>query len=175
MKRRYFLNTSLAAAVAAALPTRQAMAAVLAALSTVEGDVRALTPDGAEVTLERAALQELSDQLRGRLLLPGSEGYEKARRVLNLSIDKPAVFREIARVLKPGGRVSVSDLVLVGELPSAVKESALEYVGCVAGALPLGEYVGLLLGAGLRGVTVERIVPGERNEVVSATFTAVKP
>jgi SAM-dependent methyltransferase len=95
--------------------------------------------------------------------------------VINLSTNKPAVFAEIARVLKPGGRVSVSDLVLVSELPADVRQSVLEYVGCVAGALPLGEYVALLLAAGLEHVTVERIASGERREVVSATFVATKP
>jgi SAM-dependent methyltransferase len=94
--------------------------------------------------------------------------------VINLSTDKPAVFRELARVLKPGGTVSVSDLVLVADLPADVKADVLSYVGCVAGALPLGEYVALLHAAGLDGVRVERIAAGERPEVVSATFVAVK-
>jgi arsenite methyltransferase len=55
--------------------------------------------------------------------------------VLNLAPDKPAVFREIARVLKPGGRVAVSDIALKGELPEAVARSMAAYVGCIAGAI----------------------------------------
>src|SRR5690606_17666404 len=53
--------------------------------------------------------------------------------VINLSPNKPQVYREIARVLKPGGRVAVSDIVLKGVLPAAVQESAEALVGCVAG------------------------------------------
>ena len=127
MKRRYFINTSLAAAVAAALPTRHAMAAALAALGKVEGDVNALTGEGAQVTLERAAVQELSDQLRGRLLLPGFEGYEQARRVLNLSIDKhPAL------VVQPSGASDVCAAVTFARernLLLAVKGGGHSYGG----------------------------------------------
>ena len=56
--------------------------------------------------------------------------------VLNLAPDKPAVFREIARVLKPGGRVAVSDIALKHELPEAVAQSMAAYVGCIAGSYP---------------------------------------
>lgn len=106
MKRRQFLNTSLAAAVAAALPAHHAMAAALAAMSKVEGDVDALTGNGAQITLERSAVQELADHLRGRLLLPGFEGYEQARKVLNSSIDKhPAL------IVQPTGASDVSAAV----------------------------------------------------------------
>src|SRR5690606_5398513 len=55
--------------------------------------------------------------------------------VLNLVPDKPKVFAEIFRVLKPGGHFSISDVVLVGELPPALKEDAEMYAGCVAGAI----------------------------------------
>ena len=60
--------------------------------------------------------------------------------VLNLAPDKPAVFREIARVLKPGGRVAVSDIALKQELPQAVAQSIAAYVGCIAGAIHMEEY-----------------------------------
>ncbi|MGA2896553.1 MAG: arsenite methyltransferase [Acidobacteriaceae bacterium] len=74
--------------------------------------------------------------------------------VLNLAPDKPAVFREIARVLKPGGRVAVSDIALKHELPEAVAESMAAYVGCIAGALRMEEYRDGLLAAGFEHVEI---------------------
>jgi SAM-dependent methyltransferase len=74
--------------------------------------------------------------------------------VLNLAPDKPAVFREIARVLKPGGRVAVSDIALKRELPEAVAESMAAYVGCIAGALRMEEYRAGLLAAGFEHVEI---------------------
>ena len=106
MKRRHFLQSSLAAAVATALPTSQALAAALAAMSEISGDVNAVTGSGAQVTLEQAALKELSGALRGRLLLPGFDGYDTARRVLNPSIDKfPAL------IVQPTGAADVMQAV----------------------------------------------------------------
>ena len=94
MDRRRFVTSTLAAAIAAAtLPSRE----LLAALTRVDADVNAVTGDGAEVTLKKSAVQELADSLRGRLLLPGHEGYDDARRVLNASIDKyPALIAQCA-------------------------------------------------------------------------------
>lgn len=92
MDRRRFLQSSLAASMSAALPASQAFAA-LQALTQVSGDVRAVTGDRTEISLEQAAVQELADSLHGNLLLPGNEGYDVARRVLNASIDKhPALI-----------------------------------------------------------------------------------
>ena len=93
MDRRRFLQSSIAASVIAALPTAQARAA-LQALTQVSGDVRAVTGERDEISLERAAVQELADSLRGNLLLPGNAGYDEARRVLNKSIDRhPALIK----------------------------------------------------------------------------------
>ena len=80
--------------------------------------------------------------------------------VINLSPDKPAVFREIARVLKPGGQFWFSDIVLLRPLPASVAESVAAYVGCVAGASQLSEYIALLADAGLTDVAVPQITTG---------------
>jgi arsenite methyltransferase len=74
--------------------------------------------------------------------------------VLNLAPDKTAVFREIARVLKPGGRVAVSDIALKGELPEAVAHSMGAYVGCIAGAIHIDDYRAGLLAAGFEHVEI---------------------
>jgi arsenite methyltransferase len=74
--------------------------------------------------------------------------------VLNLAPDKPAVFREIARILKPGGRVAVSDIALKGELPEAVTRSMAAYVGCIAGAIQIKEYRNGLAAAGFEHVEI---------------------
>ena len=93
MNRRNFMQSSLAAAVAAAAPARQSMAAILGSSEVVESDVNAVSGTGESVTLKRAAVQELGDSLRGNLVLPGHSAYDEARRVLNASIDKrPALI-----------------------------------------------------------------------------------
>ncbi len=69
--------------------------------------------------------------------------------VINLVPDKSAVFREVARVLKPGGRLVVSDIILDGELPEVLQSDLLAYVGCVSGAMQRSQYFGLLEAAGL--------------------------
>lgn len=74
--------------------------------------------------------------------------------VINLSTDKSAVFREMFRVLKPGGRVAVSDLALRKPLPEEIRNDAMAYVGCVAGAVLIDEYVAAMREAGLANVTV---------------------
>jgi ubiquinone/menaquinone biosynthesis C-methylase UbiE len=74
--------------------------------------------------------------------------------VINLVPDKAAVFAEIARVLKPGGRVVVSDVVLDRPLPEAVAKDVLAWCGCVAGASDRREYLAMIDAAGLAGVEV---------------------
>jgi len=74
--------------------------------------------------------------------------------VINLVPDKAAVFRQVARVLKPGGRLVVSDIVLDGRLPEVLGRDVLAYVGCVSGAVLREEYFGMLGAAGLGPVEV---------------------
>jgi SAM-dependent methyltransferase len=74
--------------------------------------------------------------------------------VINLSPDKPRVFREAFRVLRPGGRIMVSDLVLMGELPDDVKDSVYEYVSCIAGASQREDYLRYIEEAGFVDVRV---------------------
>jgi arsenite methyltransferase len=74
--------------------------------------------------------------------------------VINLAPDKPAVFREIARVLRPGGRLAVSDIALKADLPIAVAQSTAAYVGCIAGAIKIDEYREGLLAAGFEHVEI---------------------
>jgi arsenite methyltransferase len=74
--------------------------------------------------------------------------------VVNLAPNKPAVFREISRVLKPGGRVAMSDIALKHELPKAVAQSMAAYVGCIAGAILIDDYREGLLAAGFHHVEI---------------------
>jgi arsenite methyltransferase len=117
--------------------------------------------------------------------------------VINLSSDKDAVFREAFRVLKPGGRFAVSDVVVRGELPADVRRSMELWVGCIAGALEDREYRAKLSAAGFEnievepwrvyrvedarsfltesGVDVERLAPEVDGKFASAFVRATKP
>ena len=74
--------------------------------------------------------------------------------VINLSPDKPQVFREAFRVLKPGGRLMVSDIVLCRELPAAIRDSVSAYVGCISGAVLERDYLNAIREAGFREIEV---------------------
>jgi SAM-dependent methyltransferase len=105
--------------------------------------------------------------------------------VINLSPDKDAVFREAYRVLKPGGRLSISDIVLLGELPQEVKASLEEWAGCIAGALQEKVYLDKIKAAGFVRITADRstlplYVEGQSGSdisraIASARVKAFKP
>jgi SAM-dependent methyltransferase len=94
--------------------------------------------------------------------------------VINLSVDKAAVLTEIARVLKPGGRVGVSDIVAEDRLSPEERAARGSYVGCIAGALAQGEYVAGLEAAGFEDVSVaftHEVADGMHGAIVRAVKT----
>jgi FAD/FMN-containing dehydrogenase len=88
MNRRHFCKTSLAAAVALGFHQQLALAALAGGNAGIDADVKAVTADGREILLGRSAVQELADDLRGQVALPGSEAYESARLLLNPRVNK---------------------------------------------------------------------------------------
>ena len=107
--------------------------------------------------------------------------------VINLSPDKPAVFREAFRVLAPGGRLAISDIVALAPLPTSLQENLAAYTGCIAGAALVADLQAVLEEAGFSDVRIEAKgesralvsgwVPGRSAEdyVASALIQAVKP
>jgi len=107
--------------------------------------------------------------------------------VINLSPEKPRVFREAYRVLKPGGRLAVSDVVATAELPENVRHDLALYTGCVAGACTIAALETMLHEAGFEHIVIEpndasrafiqEWAPGRNIEdyVISASITASKP
>ncbi len=107
--------------------------------------------------------------------------------VINLAPDKPAVFREAFRVLAPGGRLAISDMVAIGDLPAEIAEDPTAYTGCIAGAAPVVELERMIAEAGFERVQVavkaqsrelvEDWSPGSgaADVVASALIEAVKP
>ena len=94
--------------------------------------------------------------------------------VINLSTDKPAVLAEVARVLRPGGRLGISDIVAEDELTPGQRAERGSYVGCIAGALSRGEYEAGLDAAGFEQVSVEfthQVASGMHGAIVKAVKT----
>ena len=116
--------------------------------------------------------------LRGRMedvpLPAGSVDVVISNCVVNLSTDKPAVLREIHRVLKSGGRVGITDIVAEDGLTADERAERGGWVGCIAGALSKGEYERGLRDAGFEGVTV-RFTHAVADGMHSAIVQAVKP
>lgn len=106
MNRRHFVKSSVAAAVALSFQQNLIRAALADSGTIVKSDVDALTGDGDQVTLAQSAVQELADSLRGKLIMPGGEGYDQARLVLNAEINRfPAL------VVQPEGAADVQQAV----------------------------------------------------------------
>jgi len=99
--------------------------------------------------------------------------------VINLADDKGEVIREAFRVLKPGGRFAVSDMVELRPLPAAVKQDLEARAGCIAGTIPVEDYRRLLVEAGFESpefeITGEQDVPGQPGALGSASIRARKP
>jgi arsenite methyltransferase len=92
--------------------------------------------------------------------------------VLNLAPNKASVFSEIFRVLKPGGHFSISDVVLSGTLPEALRRDAEFYAGCISGAIQRTEYLELIEKAGFRNVVIQREKPiAIPNDILQAHLT----
>jgi len=123
MNRRHFLHSAVAAGVASTLPMR----AVWSQITEATGEISAVTGAGAGIAIEKAAVQELSDSLTGSLLLPGNDGYDIARSVLNRSID-----RHPALIVQPSGAADIQNAVNFArerELLLAVKCGGHSYSG----------------------------------------------
>jgi SAM-dependent methyltransferase len=105
--------------------------------------------------------------------------------VINLAPDKPAVFREAFRVLAPGGRLAISDVVAIGEIPADMADDPQAYTGCIAGAAPVDDLERMIAAAGFEGVRItisnhsrdmiEAWRSGSSQAVVSALIEATKP
>jgi SAM-dependent methyltransferase len=98
--------------------------------------------------------------------------------VVNLAADKPAVFREVARVLRPGGRIGITDIVADDSLTPAERAERGSYAGCIAGALSVSEFADSLREVGLTDVSVtptHDAAPGMYSAIIRATKPATAP
>jgi SAM-dependent methyltransferase len=113
----------------------------------------------------------------------GSVDVVMSNCVINLSPDKPAVFREAFRVLKPGGRVSVSDIVTEGAFSPELRADTERWAECVTGAIDVRDYTGMMAAAGFINIDVvnksgtDGIIDAQPGmpTIYSARITAVKP
>jgi ubiquinone/menaquinone biosynthesis C-methylase UbiE len=94
--------------------------------------------------------------------------------VINLSIDKPKVIREMFRTLRPGGRLGISDIVAADDLSPEERAERGSYVGCIAGALSVGEYVDELCDAGFTGISIQPTHEAA-DQMFGAIVRATKP
>ncbi|HEX2476624.1 MAG TPA: methyltransferase domain-containing protein, partial [Lacipirellulaceae bacterium] len=117
-----------------------------------------MTPEMLELSRRNAAERENVEFIQATIdnmpLPDASVDCVISNCVINLAPDKPAVFREIARILKPGGRLAVSDISLKQPLPPEIGNDLQAYVGCIAGAILISEYRSWLAAAGFSAVEI---------------------
>jgi SAM-dependent methyltransferase len=116
--------------------------------------------DRARNNLEKVGAQNVEFRLGEIEHLPVADGSVDvviSNCVINLSTDKPQVFKEIYRVLKPGGRLAISDIVTDGELPEELKKSLTDWAGCIAGAWDVKDYTAAIRNAGFNNVAAKPI------------------
>lgn len=139
-----------------------------------------MTPEMLELARRNAAeagatnVEFLEGHIERVPLPDGSVDVIISNCVINLSPDKDAVFAEMWRVLRPGGRIGVSDVVTDDHLTDAERLERGSYVGCIAGALPVGHYEQGLRGAGFTEISITRTTT-VGDGVHSAIIQAVKP
>jgi ubiquinone/menaquinone biosynthesis C-methylase UbiE len=146
--------------------------------------------DRARHNAQQAGLPQVEFRLGEIEHLPVADGtidVIMSNCVINLSPEKEQVFREAWRVLKPGGRLAISDIVATAELPAAVRNDLTLYSGCTAGASEIGEIEAVLARIGFRAIRIRpkdasrslirAWAPGHTvaDFLVSATIEAVKP
>ncbi len=158
--------------------------------SVIGVDMTPQMVDRARANAAKTALANVDFRLGQIEALPVTDGsidVIMSNCVINLSPDKSAVFREAFRVLAPGGRLAISDIVAIGDLPAAIAADPAAYTGCIAGAAPVADLARMIADAGftdvritVRGDTrslIEGWSPesGASSAVASALIEAVKP
>jgi len=140
-----------------------------------------MTPEMIQKARENAArngagnVEFVLGDIEGMPLPDGTADVVISNCVINLLPDKAAAFREAYRILKPGGRLVVADMVSNGPLPQVIREMAGAWAGCVAGAADISAYLQLIRDAGFVEVDTVASTSVPRSVVFSATVTARRP